>query len=84
MASRLSLTVLVDNNTLTDRYFAGEPGLSFLLETAQKKILFDTGYRMHSLPMQGGWERIFWTWITSSCPTVTSIIREGSSLLSGT
>ena len=44
MASRLSLTVLVDNNTLTDRYFAGEPGLSFLLETAQKKILFDTGY----------------------------------------
>jgi 7,8-dihydropterin-6-yl-methyl-4-(beta-D-ribofuranosyl)aminobenzene 5'-phosphate synthase len=44
MTSRLSLTVLVDNNTLTDRYFRGEPGLSFLLETAEKKILFDTGY----------------------------------------
>ena len=44
MTSRMSLTVLVDNNTLTDRYFTGEPGLSFLLETAGKKILFDTGY----------------------------------------
>ncbi|MCX6684375.1 MAG: MBL fold metallo-hydrolase [Methanoregula sp.] len=40
----LSLTVLVDNNTLTDRYFGGEPGLSFLIETDGKKILFDTGY----------------------------------------
>ena len=35
---------LVDNTTFTDRYFTGEPGLSFLLETAGKKILFDTGY----------------------------------------
>jgi 7,8-dihydropterin-6-yl-methyl-4-(beta-D-ribofuranosyl)aminobenzene 5'-phosphate synthase len=43
MTPRLSLTVLVENNTLTDRYFTGEPGLSFLLETAGKKILFDTG-----------------------------------------
>jgi 7,8-dihydropterin-6-yl-methyl-4-(beta-D-ribofuranosyl)aminobenzene 5'-phosphate synthase len=41
---KLSLTVLIDNNTLIDRYFTGEPGLSFLLETAGKKILFDTGY----------------------------------------
>jgi 7,8-dihydropterin-6-yl-methyl-4-(beta-D-ribofuranosyl)aminobenzene 5'-phosphate synthase len=44
MTPQLSLTVLVDNNTLTDRYFMGEPGISFLLETAGKKILFDTGY----------------------------------------
>jgi 7,8-dihydropterin-6-yl-methyl-4-(beta-D-ribofuranosyl)aminobenzene 5'-phosphate synthase len=44
MMSGLILTVLVDNNTLTDRYFTGEPGLSFLLETGGKKILFDTGY----------------------------------------
>jgi len=44
MRSRLLLTILTDNNTLTDRYFAAEPGLSFLLETAGKKILFDTGY----------------------------------------
>jgi len=44
MSSRLSLTVLVDNNSLTDRYFMAEPGLSLLLETAGKKILFDTGY----------------------------------------
>ncbi len=44
MTPQLSLTVLVDNNTLIDRYFTGEPGLSFLLETKGKKILFDTGY----------------------------------------
>ena len=44
MKSQLSLTVLVDNTTLTDHYFLGEPGLSFILETKGKKILFDTGY----------------------------------------
>jgi len=44
MASQLTLTVLVDNSTLTDRYFTGESGLSFILETTGKKILFDTGY----------------------------------------
>jgi 7,8-dihydropterin-6-yl-methyl-4-(beta-D-ribofuranosyl)aminobenzene 5'-phosphate synthase len=44
MKPQLSLTVLVDNTTLTDHYFIGEPGLSFILETKAKKILFDTGY----------------------------------------
>ena len=44
MAPVLSLKVLVDNCTITDRYFSGEPGLSFLIETEGKKILFDTGY----------------------------------------
>ena len=40
----MKLTVLNDNNTLTDHYFMGEPGLSFLIETGGRKILFDTGY----------------------------------------
>jgi len=40
----LSLTVLVDNNTFTDQYFLGEPGLSILLQAEGKRILFDTGY----------------------------------------
>ena len=44
MIPQLSLTVLVDNTTITDRYFGGEPGLSFLIETEGKKILFDTGF----------------------------------------
>jgi 7,8-dihydropterin-6-yl-methyl-4-(beta-D-ribofuranosyl)aminobenzene 5'-phosphate synthase len=43
MTSRLSLTVLVDNTTVTNHDFCGEPGLSFFIETAAKKILFDTG-----------------------------------------
>ena len=44
MIPQLSLTILVENTTLTDRYFGGEPGLSFLIETEGKKILFDTGF----------------------------------------
>jgi len=40
----MELTVLVDNNTLIDRYFKGEPALSYLLKADNKKILFDAGY----------------------------------------
>ena len=40
----MKLTVLIDNNTLIDRYFLGEPGVSYLIETDGKKILFDIGY----------------------------------------
>ena len=40
----MKLTILTDNNTLTDRYFLAEPGLSIYIEEQDKKILFDTGY----------------------------------------
>ena len=40
----MKITVLVDNNTIIDRYLSGEPGVSYLLETSGKTILFDTGY----------------------------------------
>jgi len=40
----LKLTVLVDNNTLIDRYFQSEPGLSLLIEDHGRTILFDCGY----------------------------------------
>jgi 7,8-dihydropterin-6-yl-methyl-4-(beta-D-ribofuranosyl)aminobenzene 5'-phosphate synthase len=40
----MKLSVLVDNNTLIDRYFLGEPALSFFIEEDDKRILFDTGY----------------------------------------
>ena len=40
----MKLKVLVENNTLIDRYFKGEPGVSYYLEAEGKKILFDTGY----------------------------------------
>ncbi len=40
----MKLSVLMDNNTIIDRYFAGEPGVSYYIETGGKKILFDTGY----------------------------------------
>jgi len=42
--SGISITVLVDNSTLTDRYLLAEPGLSVYLETEGLKILFDCGY----------------------------------------
>jgi 7,8-dihydropterin-6-yl-methyl-4-(beta-D-ribofuranosyl)aminobenzene 5'-phosphate synthase len=40
----MKLTVLVDNNTLIDRYFYGEPGVSYFIEDEGKRILFDVGY----------------------------------------
>jgi 7,8-dihydropterin-6-yl-methyl-4-(beta-D-ribofuranosyl)aminobenzene 5'-phosphate synthase len=40
----MKLTVLVDNNTLIDKYLQAEPGVSYLIEIDGKKILFDTGY----------------------------------------
>jgi 7,8-dihydropterin-6-yl-methyl-4-(beta-D-ribofuranosyl)aminobenzene 5'-phosphate synthase len=43
MVSRLTITVLVENTTFTDHGYCGEAGLSLLLETSNKNILFDTG-----------------------------------------
>jgi 7,8-dihydropterin-6-yl-methyl-4-(beta-D-ribofuranosyl)aminobenzene 5'-phosphate synthase len=40
----MKLTVLLDNNTLIDRYLLGEPGVSYLIEDDGKRILFDVGY----------------------------------------
>ncbi|PHR28105.1 MAG: MBL fold metallo-hydrolase [Desulfotalea sp.] len=40
----MNLTVLVDNNTLIDRYFLAEPGLSFYLNDDGHELLFDLGY----------------------------------------
>ncbi|MFN2118998.1 MAG: MBL fold metallo-hydrolase [Anaerolineales bacterium] len=40
----MKLTVLLDNNTLIDRYLRGEPGVSYFIETEDAKILFDVGY----------------------------------------
>ena len=40
----MKLRVLVDNNTLIDQYYVGEPGLSYYIEEAGKSYLFDVGY----------------------------------------
>jgi len=40
----MKLTVLIDNNTLIDRYFIGEPGVCYYIEEDDQKILFDLGY----------------------------------------
>ena len=40
----MKLTILVDNNVLQSKNLLGEHGLSFYIETDNKKILFDTGY----------------------------------------
>lgn len=40
----MKLTVLVDNHTLIDRYFYGEPGVSYYIEEGNLKLLFDVGY----------------------------------------
>ncbi len=40
----MKVHVLVDNNTLIDKYFLAEPGFSVLIEESGCRILFDTGY----------------------------------------
>jgi 7,8-dihydropterin-6-yl-methyl-4-(beta-D-ribofuranosyl)aminobenzene 5'-phosphate synthase len=40
----MKLTVLVDNNTLIDRYFYGEPGVSYYIQADGIKVMFDAGY----------------------------------------
>lgn len=40
----MKLTVLVDNNTLIDQCYIGEPGVCYYIENENDKILFDTGY----------------------------------------
>lgn len=40
----MDITILVDNNTLIDRYFLAEPGLSLLIRDDETTVLFDTGY----------------------------------------
>ena len=40
----MEIKVLIDNNTIIDRYFVGEPGVSYLISDATDKILFDVGY----------------------------------------
>ncbi|MDY0385757.1 MAG: MBL fold metallo-hydrolase [Methanolobus sp.] len=40
----MNLTVLLDNNTIIDRYFLGEPAVSYLIEDNGTRILFDVGY----------------------------------------
>jgi 7,8-dihydropterin-6-yl-methyl-4-(beta-D-ribofuranosyl)aminobenzene 5'-phosphate synthase len=38
------VTILVDNNTLIDRYYLAEPGFSVLVEDGGARVLFDLGY----------------------------------------
>lgn len=40
----MKLTVMVDNNTYIDKYYYGEPALSYYIEESGKRVLFDTGY----------------------------------------
>ena len=44
MEENMKLTVLVDNNTIIDRYFQGVPGVSYFIECDDRRYLFDTGY----------------------------------------
>lgn len=40
----ININILVDNNTIVDSYYCGEPGLSIYIEADGRRILFDTGY----------------------------------------
>jgi 7,8-dihydropterin-6-yl-methyl-4-(beta-D-ribofuranosyl)aminobenzene 5'-phosphate synthase len=40
----MKISILVDNNTIIDRYFLAEPAVSYFIETGDVKVLFDVGY----------------------------------------
>jgi len=40
----MKLTVLMDNNTYIDRYYLGEPGVSYYIEEGDSRILLDCAY----------------------------------------
>jgi len=40
----LKLKVLVDNNTYIDKYYCGEPAVSYYIEDDEAKLLLDVGY----------------------------------------
>lgn len=40
----MKLQVLVDNNTYIDRYYLGEPAVSYYIEDGDINLLFDVGY----------------------------------------
>jgi len=40
----MQFKVLVDNNTIIDRYFLAEPAVSYLIREGNTKVLFDVGY----------------------------------------
>ncbi len=40
----MELKVLVDNNTIIDSYYLGEPAVSYLISDGETKLLFDVGY----------------------------------------
>ncbi|HDQ13562.1 MAG TPA: MBL fold metallo-hydrolase [Sediminispirochaeta sp.] len=40
----MKLSILVDNNSIIDRYFLAEPAVSYFIETDELKVLFDLGY----------------------------------------
>ena len=48
----MKLTVLVDNNTIIDRYFLGEPALSFLIEDGEARVLLMQAIRTPLCRMQ--------------------------------
>jgi 7,8-dihydropterin-6-yl-methyl-4-(beta-D-ribofuranosyl)aminobenzene 5'-phosphate synthase len=40
----MKITMLVDNHTIIDAYYLGEPAVSYFIEESGHKYLFDTGY----------------------------------------
>lgn len=44
MIIHMKLKVLVDNNTYIDRYYCGEPAVSYYIEDEDIKLLLDVGY----------------------------------------
>jgi len=40
----MRITILVDNNTVIDQYYIGEPAACYYIEDGERRVLLDTGY----------------------------------------
>ena len=69
-----TLTVPADNNTLIDRYYLGEPGVSYHLQSDRSSVLFDIDTRLFSRPRPFARESISPRSTRCWCRTGTSTI----------
>ncbi len=72
----MKLRVLVDNNTYIDRYYLGEPAVSYYIECDGIRLLFDAGYSMYSLKMQRLLESTL-AWLHTWCSPMAIMITQG-------
>lgn len=72
----MKLRVLVDNNTYIDRYYLGEPAVSYYIECDGIRCCLMPGIRMYSLKMQRLLESTL-AWLHTWCSPMAIMTTQG-------